>query len=163
MSVIQRVVWWVSQQDWVLLRVHFRLFENLAPNGLHGFPVSNYAMLDRITQLNETSIFLLEWSYGRSVEYSLLIFQWRFTSHSRLSSIVYTLAGQHWRKVSEHLFHLLCVEFQRWFFVTTKSCFHDTRSLHEEVQVSKNKNLSMTYIVNDDRCFDHAISKFYHL
>ena len=75
MSIIQRVVWWVSQQDWVLLRVHFQLFENLAPNGLHGFPVSNYAMLDRITQLDESSIFFLKTEYERTEQHSQLTFR----------------------------------------------------------------------------------------
>ena len=67
MSIIQRVVGRFCQTHWVLLRVYLQFFKDLAPYGLHGFPVSNYTMLDRITQLDETPIFFLKTDYHRNL------------------------------------------------------------------------------------------------
>ena len=58
-SVADRVVWWLSEKDGMLLRVDFEVFEDIAPYCFHLFPVLNDSMFNRIIQLNQTFKFLL--------------------------------------------------------------------------------------------------------
>ena len=65
-SIVKWIVWRLSQQYRMMFWVNFKFIENLTPYSLHCFPIPDYAMLNGITQLDESSIFLLEYSYGRS-------------------------------------------------------------------------------------------------
>ena len=63
-AIANWIVRGLCQHYWVLSRIDFEFFEDMSPDGLHVVPVSYYAVLHRIAQLENALEFLLQKSKG---------------------------------------------------------------------------------------------------
>ena len=122
----------------MVLRVLFQLFKGVSPDCFHVIPVIDNSMVNWIAQFYQTFIFLILRSsmcyylentrttyrllsnepflFGRADHYSF-VFWPPNTIILRLEFIA--------------LWYLLCIKYEFWFLFTTKSCFHDARTLFD--------------------------------
>ena len=58
-SIIERVEWRLCQQNWMLLGLHLELVKDMAPKSLHIIPVCDDSVLNWVSQLQNTLVFVL--------------------------------------------------------------------------------------------------------
>lgn len=104
-SVAKWIERWLSKQDRMLLGLHLQLVKNVAPKGLHIIPILNNSVLNWVSQLQDTFVFICCLS-----DKDLLIV---LCDHDFL---VYWAAN-------------IRIENKRWFCLSSNTGFHLTRAV----------------------------------
>ena len=64
-SVVKWIQRWLSKQDRMFLGLHLQLVKNMAPKGLHIVPILNNSVLNWVSQLQDSFVFILQKGWGK--------------------------------------------------------------------------------------------------